>query len=41
VLLALTLLTGSIGIATGRTNLRYGAAQLLIFMAFLFLALVP
>jgi Ca2+:H+ antiporter len=41
VLLALTLLTGAIGIATGRTNLMYGAVQLLIFVAFLFLALVP
>jgi Ca2+:H+ antiporter len=41
VLLALTLLVGAIGIATGRTNLMYGAVQLLIFTAFLFLALVP
>jgi Ca2+:H+ antiporter len=41
VLLVLTLLTGAIGIATGRTNLMYGAVQLLIFTAFLFLALVP
>jgi Ca2+:H+ antiporter len=40
-LLALTLLVGAIGIATGRTNLMYGAVQLLIFAAFLFLALVP
>ena len=41
VLLALTLLVGAIGIGTGRTNLMYGAVQLLIFAAFLFLALVP
>jgi len=41
VLLALTLLVGAIGISTGRTNLMYGAVQLLIFTAFLFLALVP
>ena len=41
VLLALTLLVGTIGVVAGRTNLMYGAVQIVIFAAFLFLALVP
>jgi Ca2+:H+ antiporter len=41
VLLTLTLLVGAIGIGSGRTNLMYGAVQIVIFAAFLFLALVP
>jgi len=40
-LLALTLLVGAVGIGSGRTNLMYGAVQIVIFAAFLFLALVP
>jgi Ca2+:H+ antiporter len=41
VLLALTLIVGTIGIVAGRTNVMYGAVQIVIFAAFLFLALVP
>lgn len=41
VLLALTLVVGTIGIGSGRTNLTYGAVQLVTFAAFLFLSLVP
>jgi Ca2+:H+ antiporter len=41
VLLSLTLLVGAVGIGSGRTNLMYGAVQIVIFAAFLFLALVP
>jgi Ca2+:H+ antiporter len=41
VLLCLTLLVGTIGVVAGRTNLMYGAVQIVIFAAFLFLALVP
>jgi Ca2+:H+ antiporter len=41
VLLMLTLLVGAVGIGNGRTNLMYGAVQIVIFAAFLFLALVP
>jgi Ca2+:H+ antiporter len=41
VLLTLTLIVGTIGIVAGRTNLMYGAVQIVIFAAFLFLALVP
>ena len=40
-LLALALLVGAVGVGSGRTNLMYGAVQLVIFAAFLFLALVP
>jgi len=41
VLLTLTLIVGTIGVVAGRTNLMYGAVQIVIFAAFLFLALVP
>jgi len=41
VLFALTVVVGAIGIGAGRTNMMYGAVQLVIFAAFLFLALVP
>ena len=41
VLLALTLLVGSIALVSGRTTLMQGAVQLVIFAAFLFLAFVP
>jgi Ca2+:H+ antiporter len=41
VLLMLTLIVGTIGVVAGRTNLMYGAVQIVIFAAFLFLALVP
>jgi len=41
VLLTLTLLVGAVGIGSGRANLMYGAVQIVIFAAFLFLALVP
>jgi Ca2+:H+ antiporter len=41
-LLALTLLVCTIGIGSGgRTNLMVGVVQLVIFAAFLFLAIVP
>ncbi len=40
-LLALTFLVSSITLGTGRTNLMQGAVHLVIFMAFLFLTLVP
>lgn len=40
-LLALTFLVGTIALGTGRTNMMQGAVQLVIFAAFLFLALVP
>jgi len=41
VLLALTFAVGSIALAAGRTNVLQGAVHLLIFAAFLFLAIVP
>jgi Ca2+:H+ antiporter len=41
VLLFLTFLVGAITLGTGRTNLMQGAVHLVIFAAFLFLALVP
>jgi Ca2+:H+ antiporter len=41
VLLMLTLIVGTIGVVAGRTNLMYGAVQIVIFAAFLFLTLVP
>ena len=41
VLLALTFAVGSITLAAGRTNVLQGAVHLLIFAAFLFLAIVP
>jgi len=41
VLLALTFLVGTIALGTGRTNMMQGVVQLVIFSAFLFLALVP
>jgi Ca2+:H+ antiporter len=41
VLLTLVLIVGTIGVVAGRTNLMYGAVQIVIFAAFLFLALVP
>jgi len=41
VLLALTFLVGAITLGTGRTNVMLGAVHLVIFAAFLFLALVP
>ena len=41
VLLMLTFLVGTIALGTGRTNMMQGVVQLVIFSAFLFLALVP
>lgn len=41
VMLALTFLVGAITLGTGRTNVMQGAVHLVIFAAFLFLALVP
>jgi Ca2+:H+ antiporter len=41
VLLALSLLVGAIGLGSGKTNMMQGAVQVVIFAAFLFLALVP
>jgi Ca2+:H+ antiporter len=41
VMLALTFVVGTITLGTGRTNLMQGAVHLVIFAAFLFLALVP
>jgi Ca2+:H+ antiporter len=41
VLLALTLLVCTIGVGSGRTNMMQGVVQLVIFGAFLFLAVVP
>ena len=41
VLLALTFVVGTITLGTGRTNVMQGAVHLVIFAAFLFLALVP
>ncbi len=41
VLLTLTFLVGAITMGTGRTNVMQGAVHLVIFAAFLFLALVP
>ncbi|MBL8331813.1 MAG: ionic transporter y4hA [Rubrivivax sp.] len=41
VLLTLTFVVGAITLASGRTNLMQGAVHLVIFAAFLFLALVP
>jgi Ca2+:H+ antiporter len=41
VLLALTFLVSSITLGTGRTNVMQGAVHLVLFAAFLFLALVP
>jgi Ca2+:H+ antiporter len=41
VLLALTFVVGAITLASGRTNIMLGAVHLVIFAAFVFLALVP
>jgi Ca2+:H+ antiporter len=41
VLLFLTFIVGAITLGTGRTNMMQGAVHLVIFAAFLFLALVP
>jgi Ca2+:H+ antiporter len=41
VLLVLTFVVGTITLATGRTNILQGGVHLVIFAAFLFLALVP
>jgi hypothetical protein len=41
VLLSLTFLIGSITFVSGRTNMMQGAVHLVVFAAFLFLALVP
>lgn len=41
VLLILSLLVAAIGLGNGRTNIMQGAVQIVIFAAFLFLALVP
>jgi Ca2+:H+ antiporter len=41
VMLALTFVVGTITLGTGRTNIMQGAVHLVIFAAFLFLALVP
>jgi Ca2+:H+ antiporter len=41
VLLVLSFLVGAITLATGRTNMMHGAVHLVIFAAYLFLALVP
>jgi Ca2+:H+ antiporter len=41
VLLFLTFLVGGFTLASGRTNVMHGAVHLVIFAAFLFLALVP
>jgi len=41
VLLVLSLVVCSIGLGNGRTNMMQGAVQVVIFAAFLFLALVP
>jgi Ca2+:H+ antiporter len=41
VLLALSMLVGAIGLGSGKTNMMQGAVQVVIFAAFLFLALVP
>ena len=41
VLLGLTFLVGSITLGSGRTNVMQGAIHLVLFMAFLFLTLVP
>ncbi|WKB54989.1 calcium:proton antiporter [Eleftheria terrae] len=41
VLLALTFLVGTITLGTGRTNVMQGAVHLVLFAAFLFLALAP
>ncbi len=40
-LLALTVIVGAITLGSGRTNLMLGTVHLVIFAAFLFLALVP
>ena len=41
VLLALTFLVSSITLVSGRTHMMQGAVHLVIFAAFLFLALIP
>ena len=41
VLLGVTFLVGAIATGSGRTNLMHGAVQLVLFAAFLFLAVVP
>lgn len=41
VLLAVTFVVGAIATGSGRTNLMQGAVQLVLFAAFLFLAVVP
>ena len=40
-LLALTFLVCTIGVGSGRTNMMLGVVQLVIFAAFLFLAVAP
>jgi Ca2+:H+ antiporter len=41
VLLTVTFIVGAITLGTGRTHMMQGAIHLVIFAAFLFLALVP
>lgn len=40
-LLAVTFLVSAITLGTGRTNVMHGAVHLVLFVAYLFLALVP
>lgn len=40
-LIALTFIVGTLTLASGRTNLMFGAVHLVLFAAFVFLALVP
>jgi len=41
VMLTMTFLVGTVTLGTGRTNVMQGAVHLVLFAAFLFLALVP
>jgi Ca2+:H+ antiporter len=41
VLLALTYVVGTLTLSSGRTSIMQGAVQLIVFAAFLFLAVVP
>jgi Ca2+:H+ antiporter len=41
VMLMVTLVVGTIGVGTGRSNMMQGAVQLVLFAAFLFLTVVP
>ncbi len=41
VLLVLTFMVSMVTLATGRTHVMLGAIHMVLFMAFLFLALVP